>query len=315
MKNKILLGAILIIVGMCTMNSYAQSWNYGLHKIYSNPDSTTRVGIGIVFPSERLHINKGALKIGNSANAADRSINLLKFGNGNYVQIGEWEADNTLSFKASKYDFTNGNVGIGIANPQCKLDVNGKLLLRAIDNRYGCSYLNWESHKLIMGTPEGTYGYNYLELKPGGCDVDSLFSQLTMYTAYSQSNHVAKIKLNTSENCWINTYFNVGIGTDNPLYKLDVRGTIRANEILVNTVSGADFVFDKSYKLRPLNEVKDYIQEHQHLPEIQSAKEMEENGVNMNKLQIQLLQKIEELTLYIIQQEQRIQELESKISK
>ena len=53
--------------------------------------------------------------------------------------------------------------------------------------------------------------------------------------------------------------------------------------------------------------------ENQHLPEIPSATEMQEKGVNINELQIQLLQKVEELTLYIIQQEQRIQELESQL--
>jgi len=80
-------------------------------------------------------------------------------------------------------------------------------------------------------------------------------------------------------------------------------------------VSGADFVFDKSYKLRPLSEVQNYILQNQHLPEIPSAVEMQTKGVKINELQIQLLQKVEELTLYIIQQEQRIKDLESLLSK
>ena len=96
---------------------------------------------------------------------------------------------------------------------------------------------------------------------------------------------------------------------------MDVRGTVRADEIIVKQVSGADFVFDKSYILRPLSEVKEYVQQNQHLPEIPSAEEMQEKGVNINELQMQLLQKVEELTLYILQQEQRIQELESYLSK
>lgn len=107
----------------------------------------------------------------------------------------------------------------------------------------------------------------------------------------------------------------IGIGTTNPLYNLDVRGTIRANEIIVNNVTGADFVFEKSYKLRPLSEVQSFIQKNQHLPEIPSAAEMQEKGVSMTELQIQLLQKVEELTLYIIQQDQRIKELESQLAK
>mgnify|MGYP003313202970 CR=1 FL=1 len=104
----------------------------------------------------------------------------------------------------------------------------------------------------------------------------------------------------------------VGIGVDDPEYKLDVAGTIRANEIIVNT-TGADFVFADDYQLRPLSEVKAFITENKHLPEIKSAQEMQENGVGINELQTQLLQKIEELTLYILQQEERIKALEAEL--
>lgn len=108
---------------------------------------------------------------------------------------------------------------------------------------------------------------------------------------------------------------NIGIGTSTPEYTLDVNGTIRAREILVNTDGGADFVFSKDYRLRPLQEVQQFIEEHRHLPEIQSAEDMEENGVSVNALQMQLLQKIEELTLYVIQQEKTIQELQKEVEE
>ena len=105
---------------------------------------------------------------------------------------------------------------------------------------------------------------------------------------------------------------NIGIGTTSPVYKLDVAGTFRAREIIVNA-TGADFVFADDYRLRPLSEVEAFISENNHLPEIQSAQEMQENGVSMNELQIQLLQKIEELTLYLIQQEKVIQVLRQEV--
>ena len=105
---------------------------------------------------------------------------------------------------------------------------------------------------------------------------------------------------------------NVGIGTATPNYMLDVNGTIRANEIIVNSGS-ADFVFADDYNLRSLSEVHQFIQEHKHLPEIQSAEQMEKNGVSVNELQIQLLQKIEELTLYLIQQQQTLTQQEQTI--
>lgn len=106
----------------------------------------------------------------------------------------------------------------------------------------------------------------------------------------------------------------VGIGTDNPQYKLDVVGTIRANEILVTT-NGADFVFAEDYYLRPLDEVKTFITENKHLPDIKSVEEMQKEGIGVNELQIQLLQKIEELTLYILQQEERIKALEDELNR
>ena len=313
MKKQFLFIAALL-VGL--VYTHAQTWTSGTNKLYVNPD-TTKVGIGITSPTERLHINKGALKIGNTSSQADRSINLLKFGDGNYIHIGEWEADDMLSFKANKYNFTNGNVGIGVTNPQYKLDINGKMFLHTYehlgDGKY--SYLQWEAHHLVMGVPVGTYAVTRLDLKSGGSSQGKLFSEFTMYTADSVNHHTAKIRFNTENTCWINTSGNIGIGTETPQHKLDVRGAIRANEIYVNTVGGADFVFDESYKLRPLSELNEFVKQKQHLPEIPSAAEMQEKGVNINELQIQLLQKVEELTLYIIQQEQRIQELESQLSK
>lgn len=211
---------------------------------------------------------------------------------------------------------TSTKVGIGVTNPQYNLDVNGKLYLRTFNtnpNSGSYSYLHWQAHHLVMGVPAGAYAVTKLDLMSGGCSQDSLYSEFKMYTAYSTTNQVAKIKFNTMENCWINTPGFIGIGTETPQNKLDVRGAIRADEIYVNIAPGADFVFDKAYILRPLSEVQEYVQKNQHLPEIPSAAEMQENGVNMNELQMQLLQKVEELTLYIIQQEQRIQEIESQL--
>lgn len=104
----------------------------------------------------------------------------------------------------------------------------------------------------------------------------------------------------------------VGIGTPNPKYKLDVIGTIRAREIKVD-LSGADFVFEKDYKLMPLKDLDKFVKKNKHLPEIAPAKEMEENGTNLGNLNSKFLQKIEELTLYVISQNQSIEELKQLV--
>lgn len=91
--------------------------------------------------------------------------------------------------------------------------------------------------------------------------------------------------------------------------------SVNNGAVFVESVYGADYVFDNNYNLRPLQEVSSYIQENGHLPEIQSATDMQQNGVNISDFQIQLLQKIEELTLYIIRQDERIRDLEKQLSK
>ena len=106
----------------------------------------------------------------------------------------------------------------------------------------------------------------------------------------------------------------IGIGTTDPYYKLDVEGTIRAHEIKVNLNTGADFVFEEGYNLMPLNELETFIKTQKHLPEIVPAKQMEAEGLSLSGMNIKLLEKIEQLTLYIIGQEKRISELESKIN-
>jgi hypothetical protein len=106
---------------------------------------------------------------------------------------------------------------------------------------------------------------------------------------------------------------NVGIGIDNPYYKLDVNGTIRAKEVKVNLNSGADFVFEPGYRLKPLDEVQSFIKENKHLPEIPTAAEMTNGDTNLGELQVKLLQKIEELTLYVIQQNGELQKQNDEI--
>lgn len=94
---------------------------------------------------------------------------------------------------------------------------------------------------------------------------------------------------------------------------LTVAGQINAREIQVTVNAGADYVFHPEYNLKDLSEVKTFIDKNKHLPDIPSEKEMQDNGLNMNEFQIKLLQKIEELTLYTIQQQKMIEDLQLEI--
>ncbi|MBS1660385.1 MAG: hypothetical protein JST68_04970 [Bacteroidetes bacterium] len=90
----------------------------------------------------------------------------------------------------------------------------------------------------------------------------------------------------------------------NTSYKLDISGIIRTDRIIVNT-TGADFVFDPSYSLTPLLQVEAYIKQNHHLPGIAPASQMQKDGVDVGDHETKLLQKIEELTLYIIEQDKK----------
>jgi hypothetical protein len=93
----------------------------------------------------------------------------------------------------------------------------------------------------------------------------------------------------------------------NSSYKLDVNGTARAKEVVVNAL-GSDFVFDPAYKLYPLSFVKKHIDLNHHLPEIPSAIQMQTNGLHLGDNQMKLLQKVEELTLYTIAADKKIED-------
>lgn len=94
--------------------------------------------------------------------------------------------------------------------------------------------------------------------------------------------------------------------------KLAVNGNIYARKLKVTQTGWPDYVFDPVYKLRTLKEVEAFIRTHHHLPDMPSAKEVESQGLDVGDNQAALLRKIEELTLYIIDQEKRLKSLESQ---
>jgi hypothetical protein len=222
------------------------------------------------------------------------------YGNRN-VYINRYTSNGDVIMTAG-----SGQVGIGVDDPQEKLHIdgairgngtNGAVTLRG-DSGYVTIGANSQAMEFV--TDKSQFVFN----KP-------IYNQSGVYNV---QNSNMLFNINGTNRMLIQNNGNIGIGTASPAYKLDVNGTIRANEIIVNT-TGADFVFAEDYQLRPLSEVKAFIKENKHLPEIKSAQEMQENGIGVNELQTQLLQKIEELTLYIIHQEERINALEAELNK
>lgn len=100
----------------------------------------------------------------------------------------------------------------------------------------------------------------------------------------------------------------ISMGSNSDQKQLSVNGNIKARRIKVTTTEWADYVFAPSYKLKPLKEVEAYIFNNHHLPEVPSANEITKNGLDLGESQATLLKKIEELTLYIIEQNKQLEE-------
>lgn len=107
----------------------------------------------------------------------------------------------------------------------------------------------------------------------------------------------------------------IGTTTDEAGYKLQVKGNVKAQKVKVTLQGWADFVFEPDYKLPSLYEVERFILQHRHLPEIPSAKEVAEEGVDLGEMNRKLLQKVEEQMLYIIEMNKRLKVLEEKVGK
>ena len=140
------------------------------------------------------------------------------------------------------------------------------------------------------------------------------------------TNNNRKVNLN-NRNLWFDTTNSTSNGklyigstpnfpSTSGNYKLFVEGGIMTEKVKValrNTSNWADYVFEKDYKLLPLNEVEKFVKINKHLPGVQSAKELAENGIDVAEMQSKQMEKIEELTLYIIEQNKKLEKQNDEI--
>jgi hypothetical protein len=194
---------------------------------------------------------------------------------------------------------SDGKVGIGTTNPQKKLDIQ----------------TNGNGGLSVSGNSSGYQGSDIAIVRTGtstevGKGSAFQFDDNQFNTHAIIQNSIGGLQffnLNDYSNGWaermrIALDGKVGIGTTNPDALLAVAGQVHATEVRVTTnVPGPDYVFEKDYKLSSLEEIKNYIDQNKHLPEVPSAKEMEKNGVQLGEMNMLLLKKIEELTLYVIE--------------
>lgn len=204
---------------------------------------------------------------------------------------------------------TNGNTGIGISDPVSKLQVIGDISSSGINQRIG---FNTNDTFTALSNTIAHYGMSIYKDANGLPGVShSGFYGLYFYT-------------NSTERVRITSLGNVGIGTLNPDEKLTVKGKIHSEEVRVDLSVPADYVFQKYYTgnsdLNPhytmptLDEVEKYTKKNNHLPNVPSAQEIKDKGLELGEMSNILLQKVEELTLYIIEQNKKIEALEAKVN-
>lgn len=210
--------------------------------------------------------------------------------------------DSALNFTAPYHKF-NGNVGLGVSNPGAKLSFNA-----LNDGSNGPDGITWFSPSPLSYGIHRTAGSwvapNYQQLRLSwdtGIILDPGVSYGKSYVDVQGSG----LRVTSGD---------IGIGTlETRGYKLAVNGKIRAQEIKVEAFPWPDYVFAKDYSLPTLKETEKHIKEKGHLPGIPSAEEVKANGIDLGEMNAKLLQKIEELTLHLIQMEKKNDKQQAEI--
>jgi len=280
-----------------TQNTYIRGGNAASHVILNDEAGLGNVGIGVSNPASKLEVNGNLSAI---ANAMDISgiigfnggvLSLTnKNGNGQTITIdgsniqGHTYTFSGTSFRPVVLNPYGGNVGIGTNYSPTFAKLEIRVANESVGWAAGTSTYNL--HTFFGGNgrsanSEGCY------VGTGGIVSNGAGAPLHFFTASQWAQMT------------ILPNGNVGIGTTDPTYRLSVNGNIRSKEVVVES-NWADYVFAKDYKLSSLEEVEKFIQLHKHLPNIPAAEEIEKNGLHVGDVQKRMMEKIEELTLYVI---------------
>jgi len=289
------------------MTSLDKHWNRTGTNIFTT--NTGNVGIGTNSPTEKLTIN-----------ATDPTINFLNAGtakgfiqaDGNHMKLSTYNTNTTgnLVFNIRGTDrmtvASDGNVGVGISNPVTKFQITGGSEASTTSHGY-----------FMLGAETGTnivFDNNEIQARNNG-NTSTLYMQTDGGNMYigDPSNFNASHRLGVDGNTVITGGLRIGTTVSPGGYKLAVDGKAICTELVVRLVPNwPDYVFAKDYKLTRLDEVEEFIKQNNHLPGIPSAKTIETNGLSIGEMQKMQMEKIEELTLYIIDLKKEIEKLKEK---
>ncbi len=234
---------------------------------------------------------------------------------------------------------TTGNIGIGLTNPSADIHVNdaagaASIVLNTtmVPTTAGAS-VNLAQYDMRFNGTSGSYYRNVLRknnstgniemlqmLYHGGTTMNFLFVDLVTKKFEMQAG-IGNAEFNNNGDVFFNNNISggtgrVGIGTTGIAagVKLQVGGKVKCQEVEVAVTPWPDHVFKAGYELMPLNEVEAFINANSHLPGVPSEAEVASNGVNIGKMNATLLQKVEELTLYMIDLKKENDALKARVS-
>lgn len=214
-----------------------------------------------------------------------------------------------------KYD---GKIGVGVTAPVHKLHVDGGAIYVSGTNSYGGAMIllgGTQTTPNQWGIESTSTGLNFW--RPSGA---TPFGNYYMFLKNSNGNVGIKTDNPTADltvngSCLIGDPATISLPALGTGYKLYVQTGILTEKVKVaveTTTDWADYVFEKNYKMMPLSDVESYVKKNKHLPGVPSAEEVVKEGVDLTKMDAKLLEKIEELTLYVIELEKKINELKAK---
>jgi hypothetical protein len=227
------------------------------------------------------------------------------YGNANFKGTVDLAGNLVLGNRFRVLD--NGNIGIGHSAPGSRVSIRTNPTTQGliISN---CDAQGSQSHFGLTTADQPRLGLaseSYLNFYNDG--------KWNLNSSNSSGSTVPfSINMDGSSRLFVQPDGHIGIGTVNPgPYRLAVEGKVGAREVNVTTSGWSDYVFHKDYALRPLSEVQQFISENHHLPDVPSEKEVLANGQNLGEMNVILLKKIEELTLYMIQAKDELDALKS----